>query len=236
VLTLGALLEVEDLNAFYGKFQALFDVSLNVEKGTVVGIAGPNGAGKSTLLKAIMNLTSYTGNVKFENAFVDHLKPYERVKCGFFYIPEGGGIFPDLTVLENFKLVGSLVKTNLKKELDYIYNLFPCLQKKSYLKARCLSGGEQRILAISQAIICKSKLIMIDELSLGLAPVISQNLLQILKKFREEGLTIILVDQYISNVRSVCDKVYFLLSGKIILREDAKKLTNGIIHKAYFGE
>lgn len=233
------LLEADKVNVYYGDLQVLWDVSLKVFEGEIIAIIGANGAGKSTLLKSIVGLHPVkSGNIRYFGKSITNLPTHEIVKSGISMVLEERGIFSDMTVLQNLK-VGAYVirnKRHFRESLEWVYNVFPILRDRKDQIAGSLSGGEQRMLAIARGLILRPRLIMLDEPSLGLAPVITSNLLNIIKKIGEEGVTIILVEQNIYHALKISDRGYVLKDGKIALEGiSAELLQSDSVKRAYLG-
>jgi len=235
----GALLRVETIDVFYHDFHALWDVSINVEEGLVVSIIGANGAGKSTLLNTIAGvLRPSRGIVEFCGRRMNGLMPYQTVSEGISMVPEGRRMFPRLTVIENLEVGCYLPKARKRKDevLQGIYRLFPILQERKNQFSSTLSGGEQQMLAIGRALMCEPKLILFDEISLGLAPLVIKNIYQTVRQINAEGrITALLVEQDIQRSLKAAHKVYIMQSGKIRLEGIPKELSQEDIRKAYFG-
>jgi branched-chain amino acid transport system ATP-binding protein len=231
-------LRVLDLDAHYKDFQALWTVSLNVKKGEVVSIIGANGSGKSTLLNTISGLLTPTrGTIEFFGKEIGDLVPHKTVDEGISLVPEGRRVFPRLTVTENL-VMGSYVprsRPNKNKSLKDIHELFPVLKARQNQMADTLSGGEQQMLAIGRALMSEPKLILCDEISLGLAPLIIKDIYKRLMQINTEGLTIVLVEQDIRRSLKVANHVYVMLEGKVVLEGDPTSLTEDEVKKAYFG-
>lgn len=230
-----SLLELEDIGTCYGDFQALFSVSLNVEAGESFGVIGANGAGKSTLLRTIAGLLeSPTGSVRFGGESVEHLPAHKRVTRGISLVPEGRRVFPSLTVHENLQ-VGAYGKRVGPWNLDAVYEVFPLLVKLRNKQASHLSGGEQQALAIGRALMSNPRLLLIDEVSLGLAPVVIRHLYEALIGVVEAGMTVVLVEQDIAQILEVADRVCCLLEGRKVLEGARGEITRDQITDAYFG-
>lgn len=233
-----SLLRVQNIEVFYHDFHALWDVSLEVEEALVVSIIGANGAGKSTLLNTIAGvLRPSSGTIEFHNKKINGLMPYQAVAEGISMVPEGRRIFPRLTVLENLEMGCYIPKARQKKEevLQKIYELFPILEERKSQFSITLSGGEQQMLAIGRALMCQPRLILLDEISLGLAPLVIKNIYQTVKQINSEGITALLVEQDIQRSLKACHKVYIMQSGKIRLEGRPGELSREDIQKAYFG-
>ncbi len=233
-----SLLRVEHLDAFYSDFHALWDISLQAEESFVVSIIGANGAGKSTLLNTIAGvLPPSRGTIEFRGTRINNLKPYQAVAEGISMVPEGRRVFPRLTVLENLEVGCYLPKARLRKEevIRKTYELFPILEERKNQLSSTLSGGEQQMLAIGRALMCEPKLILFDEISLGLSPLVVKNIYQRVKQINSEGITVLLVEQDIQRSLKAAHKVYIMQSGRIRLGGRPSELSQEDIRKAYFG-
>jgi branched-chain amino acid transport system ATP-binding protein len=234
------LLEVKDLSVAYGDVQALWDVSLTVEEGTIVALVGINGAGKSTLLKTISGLIHPKhGQIIFDGEDLGRLSPKQRVDRGLLQVPEGRRLFQNLTVRENLRLGAYLPKAraNFKDSLQRVYDLFPVLAERQNGKAGLLSGGEQQMLAIGRAVMAQPRLVMIDEASLGLSPILTRKIFELIVALHQQGTTVLLVEQNVHMALKVCDKAYVLRTGHVILSGTGQQLLgNEDIRKAYLGQ
>jgi branched-chain amino acid transport system ATP-binding protein len=229
------VLQVSHLNAFYGQFQALFDVSLSVEAGEVLAIIGANGAGKSTLLKSIAGLMQVPArSVLFRGRPVGGLPANEVVKRGITLVPEGRRLFPSLSVEENL-LIGGQLKRPGRWTLDEIYKLFPVLRDRRRVPATSLSGGQQQMCAIGRALMSNPEFIMFDEISLGLAPVIIKDIYAALPSVIAGGAGAIIVEQDITRALEVATRVICLQEGRISLEGRPRELDRATISAAYFG-
>ena len=232
------LLRVEHIDVYYGDFHALWDVSLEVEEAFVVSIIGANGAGKSTLLNTIAGVRKPSrGTIDFHGKKIAGLTPYRAVVEGICMVPEGRRIFPRLTVLENLE-IGSYTSRARKNRgviLKKIYDLFPVLEERGNQLGSTLSGGEQQMLAIGRALMSGPKLILFDEISLGLAPLVIKHIYQQVKQINAEGITALLVEQDIQRSLKAAHKVYIMQSGRIRLEGRPQDLSQEDIRKAYFG-
>ena len=233
------MLEIKGLNVFYEKVQVLWDVSFNVKAGEVVTLLGSNGAGKSTTVKTIQGLLKpRSGSIRFTDKSIDGLSAYKIVGEGVALVPEGREIFPKMSVLENL-ILGAYVSRakNLREDnLDWVFNLFPKLEERKKQLAGTMSGGEQQMLAIARALMSKPKLMMLDEPSLGLAPVIVLQVFEIIEKLKEEGVTVLLVEQNIHHALEISDRAYIMEKGRIILEgEGSDLLNNHYVKEAYLG-
>jgi branched-chain amino acid transport system ATP-binding protein len=229
-----ALLELESVSCFYGDFQALFDVSLEVGEGETVAVIGANGAGKSTLLAAVAGLLRpASGDIRFGGRRIGGLAAHRRVTAGISLVPEGRRIFPSLTVAENLR-VGARRRSG-PWSLRKVYDLFPLLDGLSTRWGGTLSGGEQQMCAIGRALMGNPRLILLDELSLGLAPVIIRSIYETIGAISREGTTVVLVEQDVGQALAAADRAYCLLEGRISLHGDARELTREQVVDAYFG-
>ena len=231
-------LKVSELDAHYKDFQALWNVSFEVNKGEMISIIGANGSGKSTLLNSIAGLlTPSRGTIEFFGERIDGLLPHETVPRGITLVPEGRRVFPRLTVYENLVLGSYTPKMRAKKDetLAKIYELFPILEERRRQMANTLSGGEQQMLAIGRAMMSEPQLILCDEISLGLAPVVIKDIYKRLGQINQEGITIVLVEQDIKRSLKVANRAYIMLEGKVVLEGEPSALTEAQVKKAYFG-
>jgi len=232
------MLQVDRLNVSYGKIQVLWDVSINVNEGEIVAIVGSNGAGKTTLLKTISGLIRpISGDVIFKGEKITNLHPNEITKKRIVLVPEGRGIFPKLTVSENLNLCAHGYSKSEKKEiLHWIFELFPILQERKNQLAMVMSGGEQQMLSIAQALLLKPSLLMLDDLSLGLSPVFTQKIFDAVKDINIKGLTILIVEQNVYDVLNLANRGYVLENGRIVLEDTGKNLLkNEKVKEAYLG-
>ena len=233
------LLEVTQLNVFYGDAQAIWDFSFHVEKGQMVALVGANGAGKTTLLNTISAvLRPSKGRISFSGEPLAHHKPEDVVTMGISHVPEGRRLFSRLTVLENLELGAFPARTRpfFQESLDRAFRLFPVLQQRIDQQAGSLSGGEQQMLAIARAIMAKPVLLMLDEPSLGLAPVMVKLMFQIIQALNKEGATILLVEQNVYQTLEIADYVYVIKTGKMELEGHGQDLIrNPDFQRAYLG-
>ena len=234
------LLEVKNLDVWYGDFQVLREVSLHVEEGTIVALVGANGAGKTTLLKTISGLLQpRKGEIFFSGKPLHNLKPQDIVDRGIIHVPEGRRLFASLTVLENLRLGAYIrrARANFDESLKRAYDLFPVLEKRKNQKAGTLSGGEQQMLAIGRAIMAQPKLIMLDEPSLGLSPILVKTIFQLISTLNEQKATILLIEQNINQTLKIAHQAFVLKIGKIVMSGRGDELlANEEIRKAYIGE
>lgn len=229
------LLELSHANAFYGDFQALFDVSIDVDEGETVAIIGANGAGKSTLLRVIAGLHPLrAGTLAYDGLPIEDVATHRRVLGGICLVPEGRRIFPSLSVDENLQ-VGAYLGRRGPWDLASVKALFPMLAKVSRRSAAVLSGGEQQALAIGRALMANPRLLLLDEVSLGLAPIVVGQLYAAMPQIRAAGLTILLVEQNTNQALAAADRVYCLLEGRVALGGRPADLARSEIKAAYFG-
>jgi len=234
------MIKIDKLVVAYGGIEALKGISLEVPSGKIVTLVGANGAGKSTTLKSIVGLVKpKSGSINYEGTDLTKLKTETMVKEGIALVPEGRRVFADLTVLENLKIGAYTRKdrTGIEEDLEKVYSLFPRLKERTWQTAGTLSGGEQQMLAIGRALMCRPKLIMMDEPSLGLAPIIVKELFAIIKRINEEGMTVLLIEQNANAALKIADIGYIMETGRITLTGTGKELLNNEeIKKAYLGE
>jgi len=233
------MLEVENLSAAYGMVQILRGVNFKVEEKEIVSIIGPNGAGKTTLVKTIMGfLKPQTGSIKFKIFVFKKMPAYEIVKKGLTMIPEGREIFPRMTIEENLMLGAYTIKEKAKiqESKEKVYKIFPVLKKKEKALAQTLSGGEQQMLVICRSLMSNPQMLILDEPSLGLAPIIVEKVLDTVRTINEEGVTVLLVEQNIHDSLGVANRGYVLEEGKIILEGKSRELlSNSHIKEVYLG-
>ena len=234
------LLEIKDLRVHYGRAEALKGVSIQVDEGAIVSIIGANGAGKTTILRTISGLHRPTsGEIWFRDKRIDGIPAAEIVKLGIAHVPEGRMLFATMTVLDNLKMGAFLRKNRVQiaGDIETIYQQFPVLEEKHRQPAWSLSGGQQQMLAIARALMSKSELILLDEPSTGLSPLLVKEFSRILRRINEEGKSIILVEQNARMALKLAKKAYLLEIGYIVVEGDAKELANDDrVKKAYLGE
>lgn len=234
------LLEVRDLSVSYGDVRALTDVSLEVQEGTIVALVGSNGAGKSTLLKAIAGLLRPSkGQVFFDGAELGRLSTKHRVDRGIVLVPEGRRLFQTLTVLENLRLGAYLprARASFDESLERVFALFPVLAERSNGKAGLLSGGEQQMLAIARAVMAHPRLVMIDEASLGLSPILTRTIFDLIVALNQQGTTVLLVEQNVHMALNVSQRAYVMKTGNVVLSGTGQELLANVdVRKAYVGE
>lgn len=233
------MLELKNINSFYGKIQSLWDVSLNVDEGEIVALVGANGAGKTTLLNTICGLINpASGSITFLSEKIDGLKPHSIVEMGMSHIPESGRVFPDLTVLENLEMGAYPFHTWKRKgkTLKEVYQIFPRLKERERQLARTLSGGEKQMLAMGRGLMSRPKLCMFDEPSYGLAPKLVLDVFRIVDTLRQQGITILLVEQNVRHALEIADRAYVLENGRLVLDGACCELAESdYVRKAYLG-
>jgi branched-chain amino acid transport system ATP-binding protein len=233
------LLKISNIDVFHGTFQALWDVSLEVKAGEIVGLIGANTSGKSTLLDAISGLLHPTkGKIEFDGQDISTMEPFRIVELGITQVPEGRGIFPDMSVLDNLILGSYSRRARARKEenLKNVYQHFPILETRKKQTAKTLSGGEQQMLVIGRGLMADPKLMLLDEMSLGLAPIIITSLYKALQEIRERGITILFVEQNVRRSLEEADRAYILEVGRVTLSGTARELREEeTVKKAYFG-
>jgi branched-chain amino acid transport system ATP-binding protein len=233
------MLEVSNLNVFYGKFQALRDVSLKVAEKEIVALVGANGAGKTTLLNTISGLLHpVSGSVEFLGKRIDRLAPHKIMKLGICQIPEGRKLFTDMTVGENLEMgaYSSEAWRRRRETVEQVYQVFPVLKERRKQSANKLSGGEGQMVAIGRGLMSSPRLCMFDEPSYGLAPKLFSEVLEVIKHLREQGITIFLVEQNVRNTLEIADRAYVLENGQIVLEGKGKDLLqNEQVKEAYLG-
>ena len=232
------MLKVENINVYYGAIHAIKDVSFEVEEGEIVTLIGANGAGKSTILKTISGLLhTRTGSIHYEGKDLKGIAPHNIVKMGVAHVPEGRRMFSRMTVEENLQM-GAFTQpaSSLSDSLENVYSRFPRLKERRKQEAGTLSGGEQQMLAMGRALMSKPKLMMMDEPSMGLAPILVEQIFDIIKELNQAGSTILLVEQNALMALSVANRGYVLETGRIVLNASAKDLLNNdSVKKAYLG-
>lgn len=231
------ILSIKDLKVSYGGIEAVKGISFDVKQGEIVTLIGANGAGKSSTLRAIAGLVKPSGgSISFEGTDITAADPTETVKRGITLVPEGRRIFADLTVLENLKIGAYLRNDDLKDDIEWVYSLFPRLKERSWQPGGTLSGGEQQMLAVARALMSRPKLIMMDEPSLGLAPIIVRGIFDIIREIHRQGVTILLIEQNANMALQTADTGYVLETGCIGLSgTGAELLSNEDVKKAYLG-
>jgi branched-chain amino acid transport system ATP-binding protein len=233
------MLEVRKIDVFYGDVQVIWDVSFEVKQGEVVALIGANGAGKSTLLKTISGLLRpEKGSILFEGRPIHNVKPYNLIDLGIAHVPEGRRLFPDMTVEENLDM-GALKgdakeKRNVTRE--EVYRLFPRLKERKKQRAGTLSGGEQQMVAVGRGLMSKPRLLMFDEPSLGLAPILVKEIFNVIRKIKDEGTTVLIVEQNVKQTLSLADRAYVLENGRVVMEGTGENLlANKHVKTAYLG-
>jgi len=234
------MLKVENLNVYYGGIHALKGISFDVSKGKIITLIGANGAGKSTTLRTICSLVrAKEGKIIFKDKDITNISTDQIVKMGAVLIPEGRRIFPNLTVQENLDL-GAFTredKEEIIKDQEWVCKLFPRLKERLWQKGGTLSGGEQQMLAVARGLMSRPKLLMLDEPSLGLAPLLVKEIFEIIQRIHQEGITILLIEQNAFAALKIADYAYVLETGRIVLQGNGKELLrNEEVRKAYLGE
>jgi len=234
------MLNIDNLTVSYGGIEALRGVSLNVEEGKIVTLVGANGAGKSTMLRSIVGLVKPKGGtISYMNKNIINQKTKEMVKDGIVLVPEGRRVFSNLTVLENLK-IGAFIRKDdkkIKSDIEWVYSLFPRLKERSWQLAGTLSGGEQQMLAVGRALMSRPKLLMMDEPSLGLAPLVVKDIFSIIKEIHKQGVTILLIEQNANAALHIADVGHVIETGRITLTGTGRELlSNEDVKKAYLGE
>lgn len=231
------MLKVNDINVYYGKIHALKGISLDVKQGEIVALIGANGAGKSTTLKTISGmLRTKTGSISFLDEDISHTEPHKLVARGLAHVPEGRRCFLQMTVLENLEMGAYTDPSNVKAGIEDVFNRFPRLKHRKNQIAGTLSGGEQQMLAMGRALMSRPKLMMLDEPSMGLAPILVEQIFSIIKELNAAGTTVLLVEQNAGMALEIADRAYVLESGRLVLSGTGKELLGSDqIKKAYLG-
>ena len=232
------MLKVNNLAVNFGGIKAVKGISFKVEKGEIVSLIGANGAGKSTTLRAISGLVKVSdGEIIFQDENITNLEPSAIVEKGIIHCPEGRRIFPNLTVLDNLKIGAYLRNDSIEDDINHMYELFPILKTRSWQQAGTLSGGEQQMLAVARSLMAKPKILMLDEPSLGLAPIIVKEIFDIIKEIKNEGITILLIEQNANMALKCADNAYVLETGDIHMHGTGEELlNNNYILEAYLGK
>ncbi|MFO7173785.1 MAG: ABC transporter ATP-binding protein [Bacillota bacterium] len=233
------MLEVKDLTVHYGDVQVLWGASFTVGQGEVAALVGANGAGKTTTLRAISRLVPVTGGeIRFQGEPIHHLPPHRVVELGIVQVPEGRRLFPMMTVKENL-LLGSHIpsaRAHRARNLEWVYSLFPKLKERENQLAGTLSGGEQQMVAIARGLMSRPLLLMLDEPSLGLAPIVVREIFAIVQRLREEGITVLLVEQNTAQSLAIADRAFVMENGRIVLSGTGRELLeNEHVKRAYLG-
>lgn len=232
------IIEIRNLSVAFGGIKAVTDVSMNIEQGKIITLIGANGAGKSSVLKTIAGINKATaGQILLKGENIIGLSPDKIVSRGITLVPEGRRVFPNLTVLENLKIGAYLRKGNLSGDIEHVYSLFPRLKERSWQLAGTLSGGEQQMLAVGRALMSRPEVIMMDEPSLGLAPLVVRDIFNIITTINGQGITVILNEQNANMALKISDYAYTMETGRITLSgTGAELLTNEKVKEAYLGK
>ncbi len=233
------MLKVSQIDVYYGKVQALWEVSFNVEEREIVSLVGANGAGKSTLLKTISGiLHPFKGTIEFDGKPIQHLSPHQIFGYQIVHVPEGRKLFPYMTVKENLQM-GSYyptVRRSRAEMLKWVYSLFPVLEERETQLAHTLSGGEQQMLAIARGLMGKPKILLLDEPSIGLGPLIVRKIFEAIEKVHQEGVTVLLVEQNVNEALNLANRAYVLENGRVTMEGTGKDLLNNDhVREAYLG-
>ncbi|RLG50765.1 MAG: ABC transporter ATP-binding protein [Thermoproteota archaeon] len=233
------MLEVSNLNVYYGDMHVLWDLSFSIEEHEIVALLGANGAGKTTTLKTISGvLRPRSGSIRFKGVELTKLPPHKIAELGIAHIPEGRQLFPWMTVLENLKVAAytKRARSRLSESLETVYRLFPVLKERSSQLAGTLSGGEQQMLAIARGLVMRPELLMLDEPSLGLAPKLALEVLELVKTLRDEGYTVLLVEQNVHHALRIADRAYIIETGRIVKEGSGEELLRDEeVKRAYLG-
>jgi branched-chain amino acid transport system ATP-binding protein len=233
------MLELTNVNAYYGRIQALKDVSLHVDKGKIVSLLGPNGAGKTTMVRTIVGLNrSSTNDIRFEGCQIGRIPPHKIVRLGIAMVPERRELFADMKVLDNLEMgaYSRASATEMRRDLEWIYSLFPILAERRKNHARALSGGQQQMLAIGRALMSHPRLLLLDEPTLGLAPLIVRQIFAILRKLNQDGMTILLIEQNANQALKLSEYSYILENGRIALEGKSAVLSaDSTVQDSYLG-
>ena len=232
------ILEIRDLHMNFGGIRAVDGISFDVEQGKIVTLIGANGAGKSTILRSIAGIVKpQAGQIRFEGSDVLGLSPDKIVARGITLVPEGRRVFPNLTVLENLRIGAYLRRDSIAKDMEYVYSLFPRLRERSWQLAGTLSGGEQQMLAVGRALMSRPKLIMMDEPSLGLAPLVVKDIFEIIKTINGHGITVLLIEQNANMALKIAHTGYVVETGHITMcGTGAELLADERVKEAYLGK
>jgi branched-chain amino acid transport system ATP-binding protein len=236
---MAALLELDNIHTYYGHIHALKGISITVNEGEVVTLIGANGAGKSTTLRTISGMAKPRhGTVKFDGKMINNLPPHQLTRMGVGHVPEGRRIFPTLSVRENLEMGAFTVPSGeVQKRIDETFVLFPRIKERLDQMGGTLSGGEQQMLAMARGLVLEPRILLLDEPSMGLAPILVEGIFDIIRTLHKRGTTILLVEQNARMALQVADRGYVLQSGKIVLADDAKVLQESeMVRKAYLGE
>ena len=234
------ILSLKNVCSYYDKVQVLYDINVDVYPGEIVSVIGANGAGKSTMMKTIMGLVHMgRGEVTFDGKKLNRMHAHKICKAGIAYVPEGREVFPNMTVLENLEMGAycrSYTAAQMNEKLEEMYTMFPRLKERLKQKAGSMSGGEQQMLAMGRALMSNASMLMLDEPSMGLSPLLVQEIFDIIQNVHKEGMTILLVEQNAQMALSVADRAYVLETGRVVMEgTGAELLTNERVRSAYLG-
>lgn len=233
------MLSLVDVEISYGQMEVIKKVSVDVNQGELVSLIGPNGAGKTTLIKSIMGLKEIkSGQILYEGIDISKMSAWDRAGLGIGYVPEGRRVFGNLTVEENLKMGCYKVKDNnkIKNNINKVYELFPRLFERKNQLSKTMSGGEQQMLAMGRALVLEPKLLLIDEVSMGLMPIIVNTCFEIIKNLNSSGITVLVVEQNANKVLKIADRGYVIETGNIVIEDTAQNLrSNDVVQKAYLG-
>ncbi|MEA4933571.1 MAG: ABC transporter ATP-binding protein [Lawsonibacter sp.] len=233
------MLKITDLQVSFGQMDVLHGISLEVERGELISVIGPNGAGKTTLIRSIMGLKEiHSGKIEYEGQDITHVPAWKRAELGIGYVPEGRRVFGNLTVEENLRLGAYRVtdKATIRPNIDHVYEMFSRLGERRNQLARTMSGGEQQMLAIGRALTLMPRLLLIDEVSMGLMPLMVTTCFKIIKDLNDNGITVLVVEQNANKALKIAHRGYVLEAGSITMTDTAEKLReNDIVQKAYLG-
>jgi branched-chain amino acid transport system ATP-binding protein len=234
-----ALLNIQNISSGYGEVQILWKASLQLERGKLTSLVGSNGVGKTTLLHTVVGLVKpWEGSISFDERDVTHVSPHAKTAQGLVLVPEGRQLFTDMSVYENLEMGAftARARSGFRRNLERVYELFPRLAERHTQKAGTLSGGEQQMLAVARGLMSEPEVLMFDELSLGLAPVLVLTLFEILRRLKEEGLTMLLVEQNVQLALAISDYAYVLADGRVELEGPSREVArNEHVRKAYLG-
>jgi branched-chain amino acid transport system ATP-binding protein len=233
------MLKVSNIDVFYGDLQVLWDISFEVKEKEILVLIGANGAGKSTTIKTVSSLlTPIKGRIEFNGIRMDRLPPHKIIEHGIVHVPEGRRLFADMSVEENL-IMGTLhgkAKSKRFETMEYVYDLFPRMKERRKQMAGTLSGGEQQMLAVGRGLMSLPELMMFDEPSLGLAPILVQEIFSMVRRINEEGVTVLLVEQNVRQTLAMCNRAYVLENGKVVLEGTSKELMNNEhVKEAFLG-
>jgi len=234
------MLDVRSVSVYYGKVQAVAGISVYVNEGEIVAVLGANGAGKTTLLRAISGLQRPDfGEISFGNLRIDRLSPADIVRAGIIHVPEGRKLFPDMSVMDNL-IMGAYLrkdKAGISRDLEIVFDLFPVLKTRAGSPARTLSGGEQQMLSIGRGLMAKPKVLMLDEYSLGLAPIVTEQIGEAIKTINRSGVGVLLVEQHTHLALSLASRGYVIETGRVVLEGQSAELHNSeLVKDAYLGD